>query len=371
MALCPLMNGSPIESFDLAEWVTHYTGRIKHNLTNSSIKPPFLKDMGITVDYDEFQRNRNSCKGKFKATLAETFDVPESNVLVTCSGSEALFLAMGSLLKPGDEAIVTTPNYAPLFQIPKLLRADVNFVASKFEDKLQPNIASLRSAVTSRTRLIIITNPNNPSGCAMKRELLDEVVSLGRESVVIVDEAFREFGFQSAPPVAATLSNNCLSLGTMSKFYGAEDLRIGWIIGNEKFIERARKLKNWITIDNSIFSEMLADRIFEKHSTFVKRAKEFYEENVKLVEDWMRTRNDLSWVKPDCGLICFPKFNLPIGSVELAKRLAIEHGVAVGPGAFFNYEGHFRLCFTRSREELSDALTALGNGLDSVTEHTA
>jgi len=364
------MHGPQIESFDLAEWVTQHTGRIKHNLTNSSIKPPLLKEMGITVDYDEFQRNRNLYKGTFRRTLAETFDVPESNVLVTCSGSEALFLAISSTLKPGDEVIVTTPNYAPLWQIPRLLGVNPKFVASKFEDKLRPDIESLRDAISSNTKLILITNSNNPSGCAVKPKLLEEIVHAVGGSILIVDEAFREFEFQAAPQIAATLSDNCISLGTMSKFYGAEDLRIGWIIGNARFIERARKLKNWITIENSIFSERLACRIFEERSTFIKRAKKFYETNVKLVEDWIGKRNELSWVKPDCGLICFPKFNMRIGSVELARRLAVDNGVAIGPGAFFNCEGHFRLCFTRSPEELSAALPALGNGLDSITMHT-
>jgi len=365
------MSGPQIDSFHLAEWVTHYTGQIKHNLTNSSIKPPLLKDMGISIDYDEFQRNRNSYKGMFRRTLAETFNVPENNVLVTCSGSEALFLAMDSTLKPGDEVVMTTPNYPPLFQVPKLLGANVKCVAGKFEEEFQPNIASLRSAISSKTKLVILTNPNNPSGSAVKRNLLEEILDAAGGLNVIVDEALREFGFQAAPPIAATLSGNCLSLGTMSKFYGAEDLRIGWIIGHEKLIERAKRLKNWVTIENSIFSEMLACRIFEERSMFTKRAREFYEENVKLVENWMGTRDELSWVKPDCGLICFPKFNLPIGSVELAERLAAENGVAIGPGAFFNYEKHFRLCFTRTREELGNALTALGSGLDSIMKHAA
>jgi len=216
-----------------------------------------------------------------------------------------------------------------------------------------------------------MTNSNNPSGCAVETKLLKEIVDVAGESILIVDEAFREFGFHAVPQIAATLSDNCVSLGTMSKFYGAEDLRIGWIIGNPRFIDRAKKLKNWVTIDNSIFSEMLACRIFEEQSAFIKRASEFYEWNVKLVEDWIGKRNDLSWIKPDCGLICFPKFNLPIGSVELAKRLALENAVAIGPGAFFHCEGHFRLCFTRGPEELSAALTALGNGLDSITTHLA
>jgi aspartate/methionine/tyrosine aminotransferase len=363
------MRGPQIESFDLAEWVIRYTGRIKHNLTNSSIKPPLLKEMGINVDYDEFQRNRSSYKGSFRKVLANAFDVRESNVLVTCSGSEALFLAIGSTVRPGDEVAVTTPNYAPTFQIPKLMGGNVKFVPSKFEDRFQPNINSLETAVSSKTKLVMLTNSNNPSGCMISPNLLSEIFEVAGDAVVVVDEAFREYGFQNAPPIAATLSNNCVSLGTMSKFYGAEDLRLGWMIGHEQLIERAKRLKDWVTIENSVFSEMLACKIFEERAKFADRAREFYDRNIVLVENWIRNRKELSWTKPDCGLICFPKFNISIGSVELAQRLALENLVAVGPGAFFNYEGHFRLCFTQTRKEVSDALTALGSGLDSIAEH--
>jgi len=158
-----------------------------------------------------------------------------------------------------------------------------------------------------------------------------------------------------------------MSVGTLSKFYGVDDLRIGWIIANKDQIERASKLKRWVTIENSIFSEMLACRIIEERERFVARAKRFYQENVALVEGWMRTREELEWVKPDAGLICFPKFNIQMASVDLARTLAEQYGVAIGPGAFFNCEGHFRLCFTRTREEVNQALWALGRGLDAIS----
>jgi aspartate/methionine/tyrosine aminotransferase len=357
-----------IETFDLAEWVIHYTDRIRHNLTNSSIKPPLLSELGIKVDYDEFQRKRNSLKGALRRTIAQTHQVPEDSILVTCSGSEALFLAVGSSIKAGDEVIVTTPNYAPTFQIPRLFGANVRLIQCLMEDGFQPNVARLTEVISPRTKLLILTNSNNPTGCVIKKELLQEILELAKHSKVIVDEAFREFGFGDAPPIAATLQDNCMSLGTMSKFYGLEDLRIGWMIAEKELVEHARKLKNWVTIENSIFSEMIACRVLEERDRFVKRARGFYDENVELVESWINGRDELEWVKPNGGLICFPRFKLPITSLELAKKLAEEHGVAIGPGVFFNCEGHFRLCFTRTREEVKEALMALGHGLDSIVD---
>jgi len=359
-----------IETFDLAEWVMHYTGRIQHNLTNSSIKSPLLSDLGISVDYDEFQRKRQSLKGVLRRTIAQTCDVHEDNVLVTCSGSEALFLAVGSVIKAGDEVVVTTPNYSPTFQIPRLFGANVKLIPAPMEHGFQPSIEQLSEAISDRTRLLILTNPNNPSGCTANKEILQEILRLGRNSRVIVDEAFREFAFTDPPPVAATLGENCLSLGTMSKFYGLEDLRIGWIISEKENIERARKLKNWVTIENSIFSEMIACKAFEQRAKFVRRARTFYDENIELVEKWIERRDDLDWVKPDGALICFPRFKSQITSLELAKKLAERQGVAIGPGVFFNREGHFRLCFTRGREEVEKALVALGQGLDSILGHS-
>jgi len=357
-----------IGTFDLAEWVLGHTGSIKHNLTNSSIKTPLLSEMGIRVDYDKFQQDRPSLKGRLKRTLGGLLQVPEKDILISCSGSEALFLAIGSIIRTGDEVIVTTPNYAPTYEIPRLLGARVSFVPSRFEEGFQPDVEKLSELYTKQTKLIVMTNSNNPSGRMIDPKKLEEILELAGDTPVIVDEAFREFGFEKAPAVGATIRENCISLGTMSKFYGGEDLRIGWIIGKNEFIERSRKLKNWTTIENSIFSEMLASKVLEQHEEFVKRARRFYQENSKVVEEWIHSRGELEWKKPDCGLICFPRFNLPIGSVELAKKLVEESHVAVGPGAFFNCEGHFRLCFTREKEEVQESLEALGRGLDTIAE---
>ena len=362
------MNVPRIEAFDLADWVIDFASGVQHNLTNSSIKTPLLSEMGIRVDYDQFQRKRQSFRGALKRTIAHTYDVPEDSVLVTCSGSEAIFLAVGSTIQTGDEAIVTTPSYAPTYQIPHLFGAQVKYVRSHLEDGFQPDVTRLSEAISTRTRLVILTNSNNPAGCMINGKLVQEILEIAGDSNVIVDEAFREFGFKNAPPIGATLRENCLSLGTMSKFYGVEDLRIGWILAKKELIERARKLKNWVTIENSVFSEMIACKVLEERARFVARARRFYDENVALVENWIRTRDELEWVKPNAGLICFPKFGMPISSVELGRKLLDEHGVAIGPGAFFNAEGHFRLCFTRTREEVREALAALGRGLDYILE---
>lgn len=148
---------------------------------------------------------------------------------------------MGSSIKAGDEVIVTTPNYAPTFQIPRLFGANVRQIPSIMEDGFQPNVAQLSEAISPKTKLLILTNSNNPTGCMINKKLLQEILGLAQDSKIIVDEAFREFGFENAPPIAATLQDNCLSLSTMSKFYGLEDLRIGSIIARKEMIELAKE----------------------------------------------------------------------------------------------------------------------------------
>jgi aspartate/methionine/tyrosine aminotransferase len=355
-----------IETFELAEWVVKHADRVKHDLNSSAIHTPNLSEMGMRIDYDAFQAARASLRGLLNQTLAKTFNIPEDEILVTCGGSEALFLAIASMLRPGDNVVVTLPNYAPIFKIPRIVGARVRFVESRFEDGFLPDIPRLKEALSSRAKLLIVTNSNNPSGRKLNRKMLDEVLNLSSETTVVVDEAFREFGFENAAPIAATLSGNCLSLGTMSKFYGLGDLRIGWIMGNRNLLERARKLKYWITIENSIYSEMVASKVLEERDSFVERARRLYNENVRIVEDWISSRDDLEWMKPDGGLVCFPKFKLPLSSIELARRLAEEHSVAIGPGAYFNLEQHFRLCFTRGPANVREALNALGRGLDAI-----
>lgn len=357
-----------IPAFDLADWVIGHTDRIAHNLTNSSIKSPSLSEMGIEVDYQEFQQKRAHLKGAFKRVLAETYDVPESNVLVTCSGSEALYLAVGSTIKPNADVIVPTPNYPPTFQIPRLFNANIKILPTRMEKTFHPDLQELGQLISPRTGLLILSNPNNPTGCSMDKQSMEGVLELAKGFPVVVDEAFRNFGFENAPPLAATLSDNAISLGTMSKFYGLEDLRIGWIIANKATVERAARLKNWVTIENSRFSEMIACKAIENLDRFTKRARKFRDQNLKAVEDWIKKRPDMEWVKPNSGLICFPKYKFKMTSKELGVGLVDKHGVAVSPGTFFGQEGHFRLCFTRTLQEVRAALIALENGLKSIAE---
>ena len=148
-------------------------------------------------------------------------------------------------------------------------------------------------------------------------------------------------------------------MGTMSKFYGVEDIRIGWVLAEADVIKRLRQLKTWITSTNSHFGEYVAKQVLENHQWFVERARRFRDRNLELVRDFMRKCESLRWIEPDGSLFCFPKILSEESSIGFCERLLKKTGVLLDPGIYFEKEGYLRLCFTRNPEAVKKGLGAL------------
>ncbi len=356
--------------FLLLEWIQRYESSAKHNLIMSGIKKPNLEELGITVDYESLERAYITKFRQLERTLAKTYGVPDSHLLMTSSGSEALFLAVGSLVERGDEVLIQMPNYAPIFQLPQMFDCRVKFLRSNFRNRFSIDLEGLEDALRGRPRMLLLSNSNNPSGRIIETKDLTSIIEMAdrRGTIVVVDEAFREFGFERAPPIAASLGDNVITLNTVTKFYGMEGLRIGWVIANPKVLSRIRLLKNMTTIENATLSEALTVLVMENREIFVNRARAFAKSNIGLMRKWIEQRDDMTWIEPEAALFGFPRYDLSMPSRKLAQILAEKFRILVAPGEFFGTERHLRLCVTQSPEEVAQALANLGHALDQISE---
>ncbi len=358
-----------LPQFELSDWIQEHLPHVKYNLGESGIEPPDLAEAGIDLDVEGFYRRHPGRIG-LEEVVAEFFGVEPGNVLVTASSSEAIYLVHRTLLEPGDEVVVPTPNYPAELKLPEVVGAKMRSVELKFDEKWRMRIESVQQAMNQKTRLISITNSHNPTGLQPDQSTLKGLLDLAEDTStwLLSDEAFREFGFENAPPPAATMSERAISLGTMSKFYGVDDVRIGWVLADFELVKKLRQLKTWITSVNSHFGEYVAKQVLENHEWFVERARRFSQENLEQVRLFMKNCPSLDWVEPNAALFCFPKIEAEEPSLNLCERLAEEHGVMVNAGSHFGREGFIRICFTQRPEKVKTSLNALKDGLNSIFE---
>lgn len=294
------------------------------------------------------------------------------NILCLAGAEEGIFCAATALLSPGDHAIVVTPCYQSLFDIPKHTGAEVSTIAlSELESwELDPN--RVRSAIRPNTKMLWINFPHNPTGSRLRSEQLNEIVSLARRHGIILfsDEVYRLLdGSDSTPePPAASIYEHALSLGVMSKSYGMAGLRIGWVASKDvEMLKQIERVKHYTSICNSAPAEILALIALRAQDKILARNNNIVRENLTTLDQFFQDYSSLfAWVKPKGGCVGFPRYCGPEGVDQLAAELVAQKGVLLLPGRVYDWPGdHFRLGF--GRKNFAEGLSRLKAFVDEKT----
>jgi aspartate/methionine/tyrosine aminotransferase len=294
--------------------------------------------------------------------IAGLYDgVRAEDVIVFSGAQEPIFVAMSVLLGPGDQAIVVTPTYQSLYSIPRGVGAEVSLVALDPERGWSLDLHRVASAVTARTRVIVLNVPNSPTGSLVSRETFASLVALARQRGIVLfcDEVYRWLEYDEAGrlPAGVEAFERGLSLGVMSKAFGLAGLRIGWIATRDAdLLRRLAEFKHYTTICNSGPSEILALMGLRARAALLARARGIIQTNLDRLDrffaDW---RGTLEWTRPRAGTIAFPRFVDGTSIDSLASELVEKRGVLILPGSIFDWPGaHFRIGF--GRKNMPEAL---------------
>jgi len=294
------------------------------------------------------------------------------NVLITTGTSEANFLALATLVEPGDEVVIVMPNYMQLHGVAHGLGATVREVWLGEESGWRIDLDVLRAAVTPRTKAVCVCNPNNPTGqvltAAESGELAAIVATHG--GWLIADEVYR--GAERTAPETATFygsHDRVIVTGGLSKAYGLPGLRIGWIVAPPERIAAAWSMKDYTTIAPATLSEVLAEIALARRGQLLARTRALLNERWPVLSAWLeRHARDMRWVPPAAGAICFIRYGFPIDSVELVDRLITDWSTMVVPGAHFRAEGHLRIGFGMPAAVLRGGLDAIDRALGALAD---
>lgn len=306
-----------------------------------------------------------------KEAIGDRYGLPSNSVAVATGTSGANFLVCGALVRPGDHVVVERPTYDPLLAIPRFLGAEVTRFERRYEDGFAVDPDRVARALTSRTRLVIITNLHNPTGALTTPDVLEAVrVAASRVGAkVLVDEVYLDSvpGLDQAP--AAVLSPGLLSTASLTKAYGLSGLRAGWVLAEPEIVELIKRVRDIVDAVGPFPTEVLAHLAFKRLSILRDRARGILEPNLARISALVESRSELEWIPPAGGSVGFPRVRGMHDTREFVERLRSRYDTGVVPGYFFEAPQHFRVALGGRTEVLEEGLARLGRALDEMKGH--
>lgn len=325
---------------------------VKYNLTESSFADAQLGNLDLDLKalvlcYGDHQGNRT-----LRELIAQDCGVAPHEVLITAGAASALFVIATTLLRAGDRILVEQPNYATNIETPRAIGAEIDFLTLRFEEGFRPSLAQLEAQLHTTTKLVSLTVPHNPTGSMLTESELRQIIDLcARKGVaLLMDETYREMAFAGPLPVAASLvpasSSRApvISVSSMSKTWGLPGIRIGWLICRDpKLMETLLAAKEQIFICNSVVDEEIALRFLQQKTQRAPAIFAAMKQNFTALADWMQSQHDLEWVKPEGGVVCFPRFraDCPVDIDRFYRILNDKYKTFVGPGHWFEMDRRY------------------------------
>jgi capreomycidine synthase len=291
-------------------------------------------------------------------------------VMVTHGSSEAIFLTMSALLRPGDEVIVLDPVYQQLAGVAAALGCDLRRWRLHFDDGFRPDLAALRALVTNRTAMIVVNFPHNPTGVSLTPDQQRELVATAAEAgaYLVWDAAFAEITYDRAPlPDPGGWYPRAVTFGTLSKVYGLPGMRVGWCLAAPEILERCTAIRDYVSLHLSPLVELVAERVVRHGDRFVGPRRDQATQNRAALADWVDAHGDqVRWVPPDGGVTAFVHLPRVADVEEFCRQLARKHRVLLVPGRCFGHPRFVRLGFGASPPELTAGLDRFADQLRTL-----
>jgi aspartate/methionine/tyrosine aminotransferase len=305
--------------------------------------------------------------------------LPLENILITPGAIAANFLLLYTLIGPGDHVVCMYPTYQQLYAVPASLGAEVSLWKLQAEKKFVLDLDDLKSLVKENTKMIIVNNPNNPTGYTIPKSVLQGLVEFARERDIIIlsDEVYRPL-FHGVSPTEAEFPPSMMSMGydrtivtgSMSKAYSLAGIRIGWIASRDRFIiEAISAARDYTTISVSQLDDQVASYALSQsviHSLLARNIQ-LAKTNLALLEAFVNQHSfACSWVKPTGGTTAFVRFEKegqPVDDVQFSIDVINNIKVMFAPGSRCfgeEFTGYVRIGFCAETEVLRESLDRLG-----------
>jgi aspartate/methionine/tyrosine aminotransferase len=372
-----------LDEFKMERLQSTWENRVKYNLSESSVHPMSIRELTSDPDFLRqlldtplIYNQSNGTDDLRSATAACYPGATLDHVEITNGGSEANFISIYSMLDPGDEIVIVLPNYQQIWGLTRSLGMKVKEVHLREDRNWAPDLDELEAAATAATRMIVVCNPNNPTGAILTESEMDSIVRIAsrRGAWLLVDEIYQ--GSERSGKTTRTFwgrYDRVIITNGLSKAYGLPGLRIGWIVAPKDIIGKMWSYHDYTTIAPGTLSDMLARVALspEGRSRCFERTRSICRHNFPLLERWIAGHGSMfRMVETKAGAIAYLRYDLPLNSTKLVERLLHEKSVLVVPGDHFGMDRFLRIGYGPQPEYLLQALELVNQVLQSGS-HTA
>ena len=300
---------------------------------------------------------------------------PNSEIIVTVGGSEAIDIGLRAVINPGDEVIIPQPSYVSYEPCAILADAKPVIIDLKAENDFRLTPDELLDAITDKTKVLILPFPNNPPGAIMEKEDLEKIAKIVIENDILVmsDEIYSALTYKGKHVSIASLDGmkeRTILINGFSKAYAMTGWRLGYACGPKEIIRQMTKIHQYAIMCAPTTSQYAAVEALKKGDEEVEKMRQSYNQRRRFLMNAFKEMG-LDCFEPFGAFYVFPcikEFNMT--SEEFATRLLTEEKVAVVPGSAFGDcgEGFLRISYAYSIENLKEAISRIEKFVKKLRE---
>lgn len=298
---------------------------------------------------------------------------PASEILISVGGSEAIDGTIRALVNPGEEVIIPQPSFVCYEPITQLAGGKPVIIETKAEDEFRLTADELRTAITDKTKVLILPFPCNPTGAVMKREHLEEIAEVlrGTDIVVLSDEIYAELTYGSHHVSIASIDGmkeRTVVVNGFSKAYSMTGWRLGYACGPAPIIKQMTKIHQFGIMSAPTMSQYAAVEAVKNGDSDIEKMVAQYDSRRRVIVDGFN-KLGLPCFEPRGAFYSFPCIkSTGMTSEEFCEKLLYSHHVAIVPGTAFGAggEGFARASYCYSIDHINGALERISDFLKEI-----
>jgi aspartate/methionine/tyrosine aminotransferase len=359
------------QPFLLEREMSIWENQVEYNLSESGVHPMTMRDLFFNNEElieetlsTELNYPQTNGTIELRENIARLYPgASPEQVVVTAGAAQANFTTLLTLMDPGEEIAIMLPNYMQIWGVAKNLRFEVKTFSLREELGWGLDLDEFSRAISPQTRLIAICNPNNPTGYILSAEERATIVQAADKigAWILADEVYAgaEHNTEEFTPSFWGDYERVFSVGSLSKAYALPGLRIGWVVAPGKYAAEIWARQDYVTISATMLGNKLAAYALspQVHSRILARTREYVRRGYGNFERWCNKRSELiSLVPPQAAAIAFVRYNRPINSSELVRRLIEQKSTLVVPGDHFGLDHHLRISYGLPDDYVNEGL---------------
>ncbi len=362
---------SPLETFAIAKRMEEKGDKVIHlEVGEPDLPPPTVVVEELSTAVGSGLTRYTETRGAPKVIDAirgyirrrHKVSVAEEQVIVTPGGRFAIYGAIISLIKPGDEVIIIEPAWPAYRDCVEIAGGKISPIVTSVEDGWELRAHEILNAISKATRMIIINQPSNPTGKIPSKDFLQEIAKVAKEEKIMIlsDEVYHHYSYK--PFVSILEFSECpyIHIDSFSKSYSMTGYRIGYAVSDRETIRKISTLQSVAITSVPEFVQYAAIKALDQDS-FVRNNFEEMERRQTLVCEELR-HLPLTFGEPDGGFYVFPRIDKETNVEQLLMRILEEKKVSLTPGrAFGPFENYFRLAFCQPEDLLREAIKRIGS----------